>query len=129
VPLEEDVAPTKPTEEPQTDVIIDDSEVKQNVPEPQTPAPTVTETPRVKPQEQPQPEVKEPRPAVKEPEPAKKEPEPQLETPKNNTEDDIQVEFNDDAPTSNSGNSNNGNDTPLQNGSELEDEYYDLDGF
>lgn len=61
--------------------------------------------------------------------------EPQKEEPANNNDDGLIFEFGDDFNTGNgnangSNNNNNGNvDNNKQNGYDLEDEYYDLDGF
>ncbi len=61
--------------------------------------------------------------------------EPKKEEPANNNDDGLIFEFGDDFNTGNgnangSNNNNNGNvDNNKQNGYDLEDEYYDLDGF
>lgn len=61
--------------------------------------------------------------------------EPKKEEPANNNDDGLIFEFGDDFNTGNgnangSNNNNNGNvDKNKQNGYDLEDEYYDLDGF
>lgn len=61
--------------------------------------------------------------------------EPKKEEPVNNNDDGLIFEFGDDFNTGNgnangSNNNNNGNvDNNKQNGYDLEDEYYDLDGF
>lgn len=83
-------------------------------------------TDAVEPQQQPeQPQqTKQPVPAV-----------PQKEEPAANDTDELIFDFGDDTGTGNSNansssNNNNGNDSNnKQNGYDLEDEYYDLDGF
>ena len=83
-------------------------------------------TDAVEPQKQPeQPQqTKQPVPAV-----------PQKEEPAANDTDELIFDFGDDTGTGNSNansstNNNNGNDSNnKQNGYDLEDEYYDLDGF
>ena len=60
---------------------------------------------------------------------------PQKEEPAANDTDELIFDFGDDTGTGNSNansstNNNNGNDSNnKQNGYDLEDEYYDLDGF
>lgn len=53
---------------------------------------------------------------------------PQKEEPENTDTDELIFDFGDDSGSGNNGN-NGGNDNNKQNSYDLEDEYYDLDGF
>lgn len=129
IPSEGTEIPIKAEEKPQTEVIPNAVETEPDANESQATAPVEAEETSTEQPEPVEPQVKEPESATEEPEPEVKQPEPEPETPANNSEDDLIIEFNDDETGSGNINSNSRKDDKRQNSIELEDEYYDLEGF